>query len=159
MKKVKIKTSQNNEKQLEFKLMLVKDFEDFTKSEIQELRNQIRKVYRINAEIKISSEMLLHAYLIFKRKEILTLETVVVSPYPQITGESSFVVEQTNYPPVVISTFDGIYGSQTETFVIKGWQTLPVLTVFYFETHTIVYCLAPNGHFCKIDSHILRFDI
>lgn len=147
------------EKQLKLKLILIKDFEELTKGELQVLRNYTREVYHIAVDVKIGEEMLLNAYLIFKRKEIQKLETVLVSPYPQITMKSSFVTAQTNYPPVVVPTFDGLYPSNKVSFVIKGWQALPVLTVFYFEEFTEVICLSPDGHFCRINSNILRFDI
>ena len=147
------------QKLIKIKLLLIKDFEELDKGELQVLRNYTREVYHIAGEIKLGVDELLTAYLIFKRKFITTLETVAVCPYPMVEAGGSFVAAQTTYAPIAVTTFDGVFSSYKETFTINGWQSLPVLTVFYFDDRTEVCCLAPNGHFCRITSKILQFDI
>lgn len=146
-------------KLIKIKLLLIKDFEELDKGELQVLRNYTREVYHIAGEIKLGVDELLNAYLIFKRKFITTLETVAVCPYPMVEAGGSFVAAQTTYAPIAVTTFDGVFSSSKETFTINEWQSLPVLTVFYFDDRTEVCCLAPNGHFCRITSKILQFDI
>lgn len=147
------------QKLIKIKLLLIKDFEELDKGELQVLRNYTREVYHIAGEIKLGVDELLNAYLIFKRKFITTLETVAVCPYPMVEAGGSFVAAQTTYAPIAVTTFDGVFSSSKETFTINEWQSLPVLTVFYFDDRTEVCCLAPNGHFCRITSKILQFDI
>ena len=151
--------AKEEQKLMKIKLLLVKDFEELDKGELQVLRNYTREVYHIAGEIKLGENELLNAYLIFKRKFITTLETVPVCPYPMIEQGGSFVAAQTNYAPVPINTFDGVFSSYKGSFTINGWQSMPVLTVFYFDDRTEVCCLAPNGHFCILTSKTLRFDI
>ena len=136
------------QKLIKIKLLLIKDFEELDKGELH-----------IAGEIKLGVDELLNAYLIFKRKFITTLETVAVCPYPMVEAGGSFVAAQTTYAPIAVTTFDGVFSSSKETFTINEWQSLPVLTVFYFDDRTEVCCLAPNGHFCRITSKILQFDI
>ena len=56
------------QKLIKIKLLLIKDFEELDKEELQVLRNYTREVYHIAGEIKLGVDELLNAYLIFKRK-------------------------------------------------------------------------------------------
>ena len=87
------------QKLIKIKLLLIKDFEELDKGELQVLRNYTREVYHIAGEIKLGVDELLNAYLIFKRKFITTLETVAVCPYPMVEAGGSFVAAQTTYAP------------------------------------------------------------
>jgi len=143
----------------DFATLLVKDFDDFSRGELQILRNRIRQRYKYPIEVKIDATMLYHGYLILKRDLVTTLETLQVCPYPAETHKSSFTGETLTFAPVVVPTFDGIFGSPTDSFTITGYITLPVLTVSYFDDYTEVTCLSPGGNFCKIRSKNLLFDI
>lgn len=154
-----METKEDLEKEIKIKLLLIKDFEELDRGELQTLRNYTRHVYKIDGVEKVGEETLLNAYLIFKRKMMEKLDTVLVCPYPMISGGGNFAAEATTYAPVPINTFRGLNGDRGGTFLVKGWQSMPVLTVFYFDDHTEVICLSPDGDFCRITSKTLQFDI
>ena len=138
--------------------ILEKDFEELSKGELQILRNETRKIYGI--EGKIGIDILLNSYLNLKRKYIHELEQVLVTVKQNVIDFGVFGGgKQVVSPRIQVPTFDGLNGASKGMFYIDGYTYLPVLTVSYFDDHTEVICLSPEGSFCKLTSKIFEFEI
>ena len=138
--------------------ILEKDFEELSAGEIQVLRNETRKLYGIEGKIEVS--IILNSYLNMKRKYIHELEQVLVTVKQTVKDFGVFGGgKQVVSPRIQIPTFDGLNGVPKGMFYIDGYTYLPVLTVSYFEDHTEVICLSPEGSFCKISTKDFDFEI
>ena len=138
--------------------ILEKDFEELSAGELQVLRNETRKLYGIEGKIEVS--MILNSYLNMKRKYINELEQVLVTVKQTVRDFGVFGGgKQVVSPRIQVPTFDGLNGASKGMFYIDGYTYLPVLTVSYFDDHTEVICLSPEGSFCRISTKDFDFEI
>lgn len=137
--------------------ILEKDFEELTPGELQILRNETRKIYGIEGKIEVST--ILNSYLNMKRKFITQLEQVLVTTKQSLRDFGPFVGKQLVTQRVHVPTFDGLNGTSNGMFYIDGYTYLPVMTVSYFDDHTEVICLSPEGSFCKLSNKDFDFEI
>lgn len=146
----------NNEEKL--LSILDKDFQELSNGELQVLRNETRKIYGM--EGKIETGILLNSYLNMKRKYIHELEQVLVTVQQTVRDFGVFGGgKQVVSPRIQVPTFDGLNGASKGMFYIDGYTYLPVLTVSYFDDHTEVICLSPEGSFCSISTKDFDFEI
>lgn len=138
--------------------ILEKDFEELTPDELNLVRNQARITYGLYG--KIPMNVIFNSYLNMKRKYVTELEQVLVSPKQP---EYDFGVfgggRKTIETKVQVPTFDGQNGSPMGMFYLTEYTYLPVLTVSYFDDHTEVVCLSPEGSFCKLSTKDFDFEI
>ena len=138
--------------------ILDKDFEELSNGELQFLRNETRKLYCIEGKIDINT--LLNSYLNMKRKYIHELEQVLVTVEQTVRDFGVFGGgKQVVSPRIQVPTFDGLNGASKGMFYIDGYTYLHVLTVSYFDDHTEVICLSPEGSFCRISTKDFDFEI
>lgn len=138
--------------------ILDKDFEELSNGELQFLRNETRKLYGIEGKIDINT--LLNSYLNMKRKYIHELEQVLVTVKQTVRDFGVFGGgKQVVSPRIQVPTFDGLNSASNGMFYIDGYTYLPVLTVSYFDDHTEVMCLSPEGSFCRISTKDFDFEI
>lgn len=137
--------------------ILEKDFEELSPGELQVIRNETRKIYGI--EGKIGTGIILNSYLNMKRKFITELEQVLVCPKMTVKDFGPFAGRQVVTNKIPVPTFDGLNGASKGMFYIDGYTYLPVLTVSYFDDHTEVICLSPEGSFCRISTKDFDFEI
>lgn len=138
--------------------ILEKDFEELSSKELQYLRNKFRSQYKVTGRIDV--DILLRYYLMLKRKYISPLEIILVTTNQVIKdfgvfgGGKRLVSDRIQVP-----TFDGLNGASKGMFYIDGYTYLPVLTVSYFDDHTEVICLSPEGSFCRVSTRDFDFEI
>lgn len=137
--------------------ILKSDYDDLTKGEKQIIRNKARELYSFTG--KIEENLLFMAYLMMKRKFVLQLEQILISPKEIVQANGPFNDKRVNIDKVPIPVFDGLNASQKGFFYITEPTFLPLLTVSYFETVTDVICLSPEGSFCKITTQNFSFEI
>lgn len=137
--------------------ILEKDFEELSPGELQVVRNETRKIYGI--EGKIGTGIILNSYLNMKRKFITELEQVLVCPKMAVKDFGPFAGRQVVTNKIPVPTFDGLNGEPAGIFYVEGYTYLPVLTVSYFDDHTEVICLSPEGSFCRISTKDFDFEI
>ena len=138
--------------------ILYKDFEELSESELIFLRKCIRYRFQLDACAPITDSMTLNAYLSFKRRLIPELDTITFCTYP-VKYDSPFMGSDIYYPVMAVPTFEGLNRRQVQSFLVGGYLTLPLLTVFYYENNTTVYCIAPDGNFCEISSKNFKLEI
>lgn len=137
--------------------ILKSDYDDLTKGEKQVIRNKARELYSFTG--KIEENLLFMAYLMMKRKFVLQLEQILISPKEIVQANGPFNDKRVNIDKAPIPVFDGLNASQKGFFYITEPTFLPLLTVSYFETVTEVICLSPEGSFCKITTQNFSFEI
>lgn len=136
--------------------ILEKDFEELTVGERQVIRNRASERYGINQ--KLTEDQLLNAYLRFKLIHISPLEMLTFKPYPLRADFGPFGGVKERFPAVTVTTFSGLNGDKTGTFIVKEETILPIVTVFYETEHVEVVCVAPDGNFCRISNLDFDFD-
>lgn len=137
--------------------VLEKDYEELTLGERQVIRNKASERYGINQ--KLTENQLLNSYLKLKLLYITPLEILTFHPYPLRADFGPFGGIKERCPAVTVTTFSGLNGDKTGTFVVKEEMTLPIVTVFYETEHTEAVCVAPDGNFCKISNRDFEFDV
>lgn len=136
--------------------ILEKDYQELTHQELNFLRNATREKYHWQGTIE--AETLLQSYLLFKRREMTSLEVVFIEPRSHRYHGTFNNFNVVNESPI-INTFDGINRDHTGSFNLTSGRWFGVLTVFYFEDYTEVICLNDDGHFFRVSSKDFSFTI
>lgn len=133
------------------------DFEDLTRGQLQFLR--IR--YREETGIKdtLTKEQLFEAYLNLKRKYFNDYEMLLFCPRTRMVDYGAFGGCKLEVSKITVPTYASLTGHSVGQFTVTGHTSLPVLNVSITLDKTVVYCIAPDGEFCKISSTDFDFEI
>lgn len=136
--------------------ILRKDYQELSRGELNVLRNAAREKYRFPGHV--DAQTLFRSYLILKRRHVTALETVFIAPR-RSTSSGVFGGISVRCDGVVVQAYDGIKWEGAGCFEIRSGEWFPLLTVFYFETETRIWCLSKEGHFFCVSSRNFSFEI